>query len=67
MVAEFIAGKHCPICLGTGEEIGLRDNIMLRSCCNNLLSWAWNSVEEYYKMYSKDDEYHVKQQVIEGH
>ena len=69
---EIIAGRDCPICGGSGEIIGEKMGHEIRECLGKVgaehasmgLSWAWDSEEEYEKLYSMD--YHTREQKREG-
>lgn len=51
------AGMFCPLCHGEGSYAFTKEGVDLRECCGCLLSWAWDTVEDYEEQYRGTD-YH---------
>ena len=53
-------GELCPLCRGTGVpwQNTNGNNPSLRVCCGCLLSWPWESQQEYEAFYREDLKYH---------
>lgn len=61
-----LAGQFCPLSLTEGTEIGQREGVPLRLGEGTLLAWAWESEEDYMKLYTDSSRYHEGEQVAGG-
>ena len=62
---DLIAGRNCPLCGSVGQAVHYPNPFNLRTCCGILLSWQWESEEQYEQMYTDGTQYH-KQAQLEG-
>jgi SAM-dependent methyltransferase len=63
------AGHTCPLCGGEGYPVGQADGATLRECAcvgRVLLSWPWQSEDDYASLYLTPRVYHEEEQRREG-